>query len=49
MEKGEEETFNESSIIRQELMLLKVEKVCHPTPQRERELARFRLENCKLK
>jgi hypothetical protein len=39
MEKGEEKTFNESSIIRQELMLLKVEEICHPTTQREREKA----------
>jgi hypothetical protein len=36
MEKGEEETLDESSIIRQESVLLKVEKACHPTPQRER-------------
>ncbi len=53
MEKGEEETLDESSIVRQESVLLKVEKACHPTPQghreRERELARFRLEICKLK
>ncbi|KAH8937989.1 hypothetical protein BDL97_16G058800 [Sphagnum fallax] len=27
----------------------KVEKACHPTRERERELARFRLEICKLK
>jgi hypothetical protein len=32
MEKGEEETLDESSIIRQESVLLKVEKACHPTP-----------------
>jgi hypothetical protein len=53
MEKGEEKTLDESSINRQESVLLKVEKACHPTPERERErereLARFRLENCKLK
>jgi hypothetical protein len=35
MEKGEEETLDESSINRQESVLLKVEKACHPTPERE--------------
>jgi hypothetical protein len=38
MEKGEEETLDESSI-RQESVLLKVEKACHPTPHRERKKA----------
>jgi hypothetical protein len=60
-EKEEEETLDESSNIKQQSMLLKVEKACHPTLEKEtkretkknidrnKKLVRFRLENCKLK
>jgi hypothetical protein len=37
MEKGEEKTLDESNIIKQKLVLLKVEKAYHPTPKKKRE------------
>jgi hypothetical protein len=51
MEKGEEETLDESSIIRQESVESgeSGESLSPNTRERERELARFRLEICKLK
>jgi hypothetical protein len=40
--------LDESSINRQESVLLKVEKACHPTPHRERERERERERACKI-
>jgi aspartyl/asparaginyl beta-hydroxylase (cupin superfamily) len=41
--------MNQASSDKNLLKVEKVEKACHPTRERERELARFRLEICKLK